>query len=274
MAIGDIDGDLPLTNAAKTKQTSFDQTNLPAQYQSQGPVGRAAQQLPSPMPSLTQVGQPSTAQSAPATPAAPAGASQTSSAPRLSSLSDVGLPAGQTSFDATNTPAQYLGHSTPAPSTAPSLSQVAMPGADPIRPPAPGLGPFGAPGAAASNLITSRQPMASLTNIGSPAVEVSAPAGGSSLALPGATASNAPGAGSVALADSSPSPQSRTPSLTDIGQQAGAPIGGGNTAQPNLPGRDLLSSGISPQSPAPASAPWPPSSPERTHRRHVARCLR
>ena len=43
MAIGDIDGDLPLTNAARTKQTSFDQTNLPAQYRNQaaGPVSRA-----------------------------------------------------------------------------------------------------------------------------------------------------------------------------------------------------------------------------------------
>lgn len=252
MAIDDIDGDLPLTNAARTKQTSFDQTNLPAQYQSQGPVGRAAQQLPSPMPSLTQVGQPSASQPSPA---ATSAAPQTSSASRMSSLSDVGLPAGQTSFDVTNTPAQYLGHSSPSPTAAPALSQVAMPGADQTRSPAPGLGSIGAPGAAASNLSTSQQPMASLTDIGRPAAGASAPAGGSSLALPGATASNTPGAGSVALADSSFSPQSRMPSLTDIGQQAGAAIGGGNTAQPNLAGRDLLSSGISSQTPAPAAAP-------------------
>lgn len=244
MAIGDIDGDLPLTNAARTKQTSFDQTNLPAQYQSQGPVGRATQQLPNPMPSLTQVGQPRAAQPVPT---APAGASQASSAPRTSSLSDVGLPPGQTSFDATNTPAQYLGHSTPAPTNAPSLSQVAMPGSGPATSqPSSGLGSVGAPGAAASNLNVSRQSMASLSDIGGPAAAPSAPAAGGPL----------PSLGAAALpAQPASSSQSRIPSLNDIGQQAAALVGGNSVAQPNLVGRDLLSSEIAPQSSAPVSVP-------------------
>jgi hypothetical protein len=114
MAIGDIDGDLPSTYGARKKQTSYDMTNFPA-----GPVGRASQQLNGAGAQVASV--------APVAPPAPASLSTLPVAPQpsLASVSNQpsAIPPGQTSFDATNTPNQYL-RQTAAPAT-PSLQSVA-----------------------------------------------------------------------------------------------------------------------------------------------------
>lgn len=138
----DYDSDLAgdtVTATAKKKQTSFDQTNLPAQYQQPaptpaatstpaGPVGRAALQLPE-----TSVTAPGTA-----SPASPASPMQSLESLRPTGIGDgrsaiyAGVGAnGEASFSNLGSTLNTLSKNFTAPNQSPDQRMSAMPGLNP-----------------------------------------------------------------------------------------------------------------------------------------------
>ncbi|MGV8865135.1 MAG: hypothetical protein ACOH2T_28840, partial [Pseudomonas sp.] len=181
MAIGDSLGDVQLTSNARNpkKQTSFDATNLPSQYRSDGATPVAP---PGPIASAQQGA--ATASLADVNMQRPTQPQPSGS----SSLADAGQQGvRQTSFDATNTPSQYLppaGEQAAQPQQSVGLSDAWNKSASGMLSGGAQNPPVQAPLAGLSLLSAGQQPVPSPAPITAPAVAPSATPSLSQMTMP------------------------------------------------------------------------------------------